>query len=382
MRVLAALLAVAAGAIAAPETASDMMHPRSPGTPLEIVYKPFYCPLCLEEGRIEGPARQVTMYRLPVDEMAKRIECAKDWLVIATPNFRILSTLKGTKVKFKDMPFVRADLERLKTIFPKVNIGRDTAFLDAHERAHLYHIRVERIYCHFAALTNNKKPLLGMESPYELYLLDDLAEYYNLTDQFVGRGQKMPGIQHHEKAKPNFMCFMTSEQQVAQSKGKGDALFSNWVIHNVAHNLIDGHDNYYRETFAWMEEGIAHYYERLECERYNTFCWSEGKPPGDFKKVDWESTVSNIVRRGKDTPLSAWCEKLQPGELTGLENGLSWSIVKWLVETDPLRFAKMLEKVDDFENKPSSEQCIDHGFGCSPAVLHQRWRDYVRENYK
>ena len=87
------------------------------------------------------------------------------------------------------------------------------------------------------------------------------------------------------------------------------------------------------------------------------------------------------MRRGKDPPLSRWCEKLQPGELTGIENGTSWSIVKWLVETEPIRFTKMLVKLDDFENKPSAAECIEFAFNVTPSVLHQRWRDYVLENY-
>jgi hypothetical protein len=318
---------------------------------------------------------------MPVEELAKVLDLDKNWIVIETPHFRILSTIGRANVKFKDVAYARADLLRLRTIFPKLGIGREGTTVNAHERAHLYHIRVERLYSHFSALTDHKKRFLGMEAPYEVYLLDDYAEYHTLTDQFLGRGMKMAGIQHHSKETPNFNCFLTSEQQYGRTKGKGDRRFANWVTHSVAHNLVDGFENYYRETPAWLEEGLAHFYERKEYTKSNNFCWTEGKPPQAFQKDDWESVIYNLVRRGKDPSLSLWCEKLTPGELTGIENGLSWSIVKWIVETEPIRFTKLLRKLNDYENKPTSTAAIEFAFGVSPGVLHSRWRDYVRENY-
>jgi len=382
MRALATLLLLAAAAVAGgKDSFEDETHPRSPGTPLEVVFTPYYCPLCIDEERIQGEKHSVQMMRMPVEDLAKELECGKDWLVIETPHFKILSTLKGSKVKFKDCRFVRADLERLKTIFPKIVIGRDGSLLDAHERAHLYHIRVERIYSHFAALTDCKKPYLGMEGPYQLFLFDDYSQHHLLNDKFIGRANDKAGVQHHMKEKPNYMMFTTSEAQVSRDKGKGDTLFANHVIHNVAHNLVDGYGNYYRETWGWLEEGVGHYYERRENPKFNTFCWSEGRPPAAFIKEDWDSVIYGIVRRGRDDPLANWCEKLQPGQLTGEQNGMSWSIVKWLIETEPIRFTKLLDQQNDYEHKPDCATCIENTFGVSPTVLHNRWRDWVRESY-
>ena len=87
------------------------------------------------------------------------------------------------------------------------------------------------------------------------------------------------------------------------------------------------------------------------------------------------------MRRGRDDPLSQWCEKLQPGQLSGTQNGMSWSIVKWMIETEPIRFTKMLDKLNDFEAKATCEQSIEHAFGVSTTVLHQRWREYVLKEY-
>ena len=382
MRVLSCVLVLAAWAGSGPKGGVvDEMHPRSPETPLKIVFKPYYCEMCAAEGRIEKQDHLATMLRMEIGKLAKFLDLDKGWIYIESPNFKILSTLRKSKVKFKHTPFAHADLIRLQEIFPKFKIGRDGALVNAHQRAHLYHIRAERTYSHFAALTDCKKPFLGMNGKYQLLLLDEYNPYHKVADEFIGRGQKMAGVQHHSKEKPNFNMFATSEQQASRTKGKGDRLFSNWVIHNIAHNLVDGYHNYYRETWGWLEEGVGHYYERKENRVHNTFCWSEGKPPADFLKPNWESVIFGLVRRGRDTPLNQWCEKLQPGELTGVENGMSWSIVKWLIETDPIRFTKLLTALNDYQAKWTAEKCIQHAFNCSPSVLHNRWREYVKENY-
>ena len=44
---------------------------------------------------------------------------------------------------------------------------------------------------------------------------------------------------------------------------------------------------------------------------------------------------------------------------------------------DPVRFTKLLAKLNDYQAKQNAEQCIQHAFGCSPSVLHNRWRTYV-----
>ena len=358
----------------------DDTHPRSPGTPLEVVFTPFFCTRCLADGTITE-SKTVQMMRMPMDELAKTLGLEEgSWIVIQSPHYKLLSTLRPSKVKLKDSRFCRADLERLKVVFPKFGIGRDGAFLDAHERAHLYQIRAERLYAHFSALTDCATPYLGMEAPYEFYLFDDYAEHHALVDKFIGSANDKAGNQHHDREKPNFMVFTTAESQVSRLQGKGDWILGGHVIHNLAHNLIDGHLNYHRETWGWLEEGLGHYYEKREYKR-DTFCWSEGKPPAEFLKPDWESVIYGLVRRGRDDPLGEWCEKLQPGQLTGTQNGMSWSIVKWLVETEPVRFTKMLHKFEDYETKPSCEQCIEFAFGASPTVLHQRWREYVLKEY-
>jgi len=361
----------------------DEVHPRDPEAPLDIRFGPWFCPECVKEERIEPQDVQLQMMRRNLEDLLKEIEMDEKWFAIKTPHFRILSSLRKTRISFHDSTFVHADLNRLKTIFPELAIRRPPhkTSLTAHQRAHLYHIRAERVYHHFAALTENNEPNLGMKAPYELLMFDNYASYHRLTDRILGNVADRAGLQHHSRESPNFMAFATAEILVDRNSKKADKAFNNHVLHNVAHNLVDGHGNYFRETWAWLEEGIGHYYERREAPVPNTFCRAEGKAPQDLRKPDWEFTLYQLVRAGKDTPLNAWCKKLQPAELRSYETGMSWGIVKWLIETEPVRFTMMLRKLEDYKGKPDSAACIQHAFGVSPSVLHQRWREHVLAHY-
>jgi hypothetical protein len=399
-RVLFSVVAIAASAPA--QTREEKMikedvNPRATTTPLKVELKPYWCAICAKNGLIKDEPPPIEMMRKPVATVVEQIGLEEPPLVLFTPHFKILSTLHGSSIKIVDGTYVHSDLEKLKSILPKVQIGREGATLDAHERLHLYGVRVEREYAHFSALTGNTKPYLGMPLPYELYLFAEYAQHHAFVDRYVGGRNDKCAIEWHvqqEKGRPfgakptdpevelkNFILLSVAESQVQQAQGKGDGVLSNHVFHNVAHLLVDGLDNYLRETPAWVEEGLGHYYERRESERWNNFCWAEGKPPTMFMKPDWESTVFTLVRRDRDPPFAQWCEKLQPGELSGIENGLSWSVVKWMVDTEPVRFAKMLGTMHDVTTNFTSAQELDAGFSASPSVIYQRWREYVLKNY-
>lgn len=395
----------------------DDMNPRALTTPLQITLEPYWCPICVKEERIKdvgvhgaaspppgAPAADVpaagvpaagapgdgaytTPYEMhlmkrPVAKLAEQLSIKlADIKVMETAHFKIFSMLDDAAVKYADSIYVRADLDRLKKLGFEFSLGPDGARLDAHTRMHMYHVRLERQYAHFTALTGNTKPNLGMALPYEIYLWSDYTPHHEFVDRFIGGRNDKGGVQWHFRDPPNYEIFSCAESIVTAQVAKGDGALANHLFHNVAHLMADGYNNYLRETPAWIEEGLGHYYERRENPRWNTFCWAEGKPPTDFTKPNWESIIFTIVRRGKDTPFNQWCEKLQPGEMTGVENGLSWSIVKWLIETEPVRFTKMLEAMHDQVRNLKPGELIQDAFGCSSGVLYQRWREYVLKEY-
>ncbi len=385
--VAVALCAAAAGATrglppspqeSKPKAPVDDANPRVPSAPLVIELEPFWCSRCAKEGRGGERPADLDLWHRPPEKMAELIgvDPAK-WIVLETPHFKIVTTLKGAKVALTDSPFVRADLERLHRLLPEVKVGSSSADLDAHQRAHLYQVRAEREYAHFLALCGSKKPLLGMEGRYELYLFDDLAPHQHFCERFLGIGHIDGGVLWRVPEKPTFILFTTNESTISRLHGKGEAVFANHVYHNVAHCLVDGVNLYLRETPAWIEEGLGHYYSRRESPRFNNFCWAEGEAPSELVKPDWEATLAALLRRNKDPSFPQWCDKLEPGELEGIESGLAWGLVKWLIESEPVRFAAMLDLIDDKQKNLSGGQMIEAAFGCTPSVLYGRWREHV-----
>ena len=166
--------------------AKDERHPRNPEQPLEINLETRYCKQCLADGVIEGEPREMEFAHMPVEKLAKEVG-AKKWVCIESPHFKIFITLKRAPVKHSDSPYMTADLARLKQVVPDFAPAKGTNYLTPHQRAHLYQVRLERLYEHFAALTGNRIDWLGMKAPFEVLLFDDYREYASFAEKVLGR---------------------------------------------------------------------------------------------------------------------------------------------------------------------------------------------------
>ena len=79
-----ALLLVAALAVAGPDKEpGDIENPRAPGTPLEIVFTPFWCNVCTPETPgFEAPKEPVTLLRVEPEKLAGMLDMGKGWILI------------------------------------------------------------------------------------------------------------------------------------------------------------------------------------------------------------------------------------------------------------------------------------------------------------
>ena len=346
----------------------DEKHPRAPDQPLTVEFTPWYCPLCVEQGLIETKARGIELVRDQAPAFAERVGLRRGWVVIESPHFRIFSTLKGARIKHSDSRFAAADLLRLKKIFPSFQVGSGGSYVNAHQRAHLFQIRLERQYAHFAALTGNKREWLGMRRPYEVYLFEKEAPYLVFQRDVIGRGNaKEKVVIEHMKGEENFLLFGTC----AKYYKAGDRQLNNAAMHVVSHLLVNGLNNYLSNMWAWLEEGFGHFYERKETDLHNYFCIGSGAFPDDFERGNWRKKIRHMVYRKKEPALSLWCEKLQPQELAPKERVMAWSYVEWLARTDPVRLAKLLEKGSASGDHTRSADAITDVFGVNPCELQE-----------
>jgi hypothetical protein len=377
-RLLLALAVVAAGPARAQEAAGER-HPRAPDQPLPIVFKPFYCSRCVEEKLIPDEPRDVELMNRGAKDLATAVGIKRDWIVIETPNFRIFSNLKGEKVSNGDSPFAAGDLQRMKEIFPSFKPGGQGAYLDAHQRAHMYHIRVERLLSHFRALTGNEEPRLGMEGRYEVYLFEDTDQYRAFTETMLGHPYNPNCRIEREHVLEGYrrIVFATAAEV---NKG-GDRQLNNAVAHHTGHSMVSGHHQYRKSAWGWLDAGVAHFYERRESFQFNCFCMQGTDPPRDFERGDWRERIRHLVYRKKEPSFGDFCEKASPQTLAPDDHAYAWSYVDWLIATDPARFTKLLDIAKDPARKGSCADAIQDVFGITPFALHERWRAYVLEAY-
>jgi hypothetical protein len=379
--VLVANLALVPLALAGPTPVAER-HPRLPDQPLQVRVGPYHCPTCVKKGLQEAPEEgaSIRLLRNTPEEFAHKVKLRSGWFAIETPNFKIFSSLKSARIKHSDSRFAAADLQRLREVFPTLKPGSTATHLTGHQRAHLYHVRLERLYAHFSALTGNKKRWLGMHGRFEIFLFEKEKPFRAFLKQALKRGnQTQDTVMYHEPSEPNFQVFGA----FAKHFRGGDRQLNSVVFHSAAQLLVNGHRNYYSDVWAWLEEGIAHYYARRECDRQNHFCLRGGHPPPELVRGNWRKKIHYSVYHKEDASLGHWCEKLQPHEFAPMEHALSWAIIDWLMRTDPVRLSKLLDRssVRDAKRGTASE-AIEDVFGVTPHVLHDRWRSFVLKEYR
>jgi len=371
-----ALLALARLAAGGPV---DETHPRAPDQPLPIEFTPWYCQRCIERELLEAQPRDISITGVPAPELAKSLKIRRSWYAIESPNFRIFSTLAGARIKHNDSRFAAADLIRLKKIFPSFQVGGQGSFVTAHQRAHLYQIRAERILSHSRALTGNKHRFLGMGDRFVLCLFEKEKEFQAFVEEELARpySRGTPVERKHFTGGDNFYLISTA---ASLYKG-GESELSNTILHHTAHSVVYGHNDYVSAMWGWLDGGFAHYYERRESEEHNFFCLVSADPPKEFLRGNWRRKIRHMVYRNKDPSLGGWCEKTYAQQLSGTEHALAWSIVDWLVQTNPVRLGKLMDIAARNEGRPSCSQAIQEVFGVDAYQLHDRWRAYVLKEY-
>jgi hypothetical protein len=357
----------------------DDRHPREPDKPLSVQLNPWLCSTCSGPGSVKDDAHEIDLFGLAPAEIAKRVGAGRKWYFIESPNFQIFSTLKAVRVKHSDSAFTTADLNRLRTVCPELKLGSGGTYIDAHQRAHLYHVRLERLYAHFAALTSNERRWLGMKDRFEVYLFEGADEYAAFWANVLVRASKPKRVAHrHVEGRKNYLVFATTAER---HKG-GDCQLHCTVFHMVAHNLVNGYNNYYTDTWAWLEEGFGHFYGRRESTRHNHFCLFSGEPPSSLERGNWRKKIYVVAKKKRAPPFHSWCERLDPRQISDMEHAICWSYVEWLARTEPLRLATLVELASDHKKKRTAVEAIQDVFGVAPEQLHEQWREYVLREYK
>lgn len=296
---------------------------------------------------------------------------------IETEHFELGIALPKIKVTGDERDKVRAELTRIQEHFP--DIDPRTRILDPWLRAHLYAQRLEEFYDRFQEFLGvtdetfasatpvwnmqgeymGAGPHLGMQGKFEIFLLPSEGAHVDFMRNKVGLTTKMTQRWCYTERDTLAQTIHTD-----QGKMRVDEALHGHVIFCVAQNLALGYKHYSYELPVWLQEGLAHWFERELNPRFNSFTSSEGGAAEKTNKEDWTGPVLKLVNGDKMPSFPSLIAKRTFAELKKNDHLMLWSMVDFLMKEHPKFLPVYLRKL--------SGMLDEKGFSDGTAILDRQ----------
>ena len=314
------------------------------------------CPWCHDDPELMAAAGLVSHggfeFGTTDTEAVDRLMATSDILWLESEHFELGFALGPHKVRQEEKKKVRAELTRLAEVLPDVKPR--TKVLDPWLRTHLYAQRLEDLYTRFQELMQvtdedfpaagtrwNRRgkymgegPYLGQKAKYEVLILPSEAALVTyLKEQFgllIKMSQRWNVIDRGA---------LTLTIHTQQGNLKNDEALHGHLAFNQTINLLDGYKHYSYDTPIWIREGLGHFVEREINPRFNTFDSSEGAVADMTRKEKWAPEAKKLVTQKKAPRMAELVNLKAYAELTLDHHFTTWSMVSFLIETDPDGFA-------------------------------------------
>jgi len=333
------------------------------------------CLRCMKEKRI--PQREVALRLMERDGKDIFQTVGEELHYIETDHFKLVINLPGQNMKLAFDPKVRAEMQLLHVLFPSVS--ENTTTLSDHHIAHLIANRLKRTWSEVQELlgvtdADFAAPYihLGQKGKYELYLFRNKKNYDVFCDRFTGRAHTFAQEwTNREDDSLAIICYFGAETYSIRD-------FWNQVVHSWSHTLLQGYRHFSFKLPAWLHEGFGHTFERKEYDGFNSFCYDEGGRAQFWEGKKWKQRLKKMVASGKVSPFPAYYQKIEVGELLPEEHGQCWSLVSWLIETDPKKFRAFVNLI---KARKTQDEALQQVYGWSVLQLDEAWRAYVLKTY-
>lgn len=393
--------ALAALALAAPSSAQRLRDRSKPPN------DPVQCPYCAGEPELMAAAGVVSHGGF---EFSKTDTAGVDAMIateifwIETAHFELGVGLPEYRIPLDERAGIRAELERLALALPEID-PRERV-LDPWLRAHLYAQRLEDFWDQMLELLavratefpdgrsvwkRDKKymgegPYLGQKGKYEVLLLStEGASETFLRDQF---GLRTKLSQRFNVIERDSLILVAHTQQTSL---RIDAALHNHVVFNVVHQLLDGYKHYTYDLPVWIQEGLAHWYERGLNPEYNDFDSAEGAPPATTRKTDWEEATRKLVASGDAPSLASLLALNGYADLELEHHFATWSMIDFLQRERPGFLGRLLDRIKGLTNasgigdgsglEDAHREAFREGLGMTYAQFDEAWRAWVLEAY-
>jgi hypothetical protein len=323
---------------------------------------------------------------------------------IETPHFKIGMGLSSHKLKGDERKKVRAELERLAEALPEVQPRAN--LLDPWLRAHLYAQRTEDLWDRFLEIVQvdedefpeageiwntqgkymGQGPYLGQASKFELLMLpSEAASQRYLTESF---GLPIRLTQRwHDMARGSLSTTLHTQQDGLRD----DQALHGHVVFNLSVSLLDGFRHYSYDLPTWIREGLAHHLERELNPAFNTFDSSEGAQANTTRKSNWEAETRKLVKAGTAPRMAELMGLRDFSSLELRHHYATWSVVDWLLRTNPGGFACYLNEISGLLNEAyepdgsnlsdAHRRIVQECLNLRYVELDAAWRAWVEATY-
>lgn len=324
---------------------------------------------------------------------------ASQWVFIETAHLRWASSLGPCNVDLKDRPRVEAELARLRLLLPSV--PEKVKKLDPFLRLHLFAMRGEEFFARFQSLlrvTDADFPaqrklkgaymgngrFLGEADKFEVVIHNTRATHVPFTQSFSGAGVTDSVRWHFRDLHKMIVSVPAEDPDLRQDRW----LFPH-VAHNLSHLFFCAYKHFNYDPPIWLDEGLAHALEKEIDLASNTTDGEEGTLRDKSGPEDWKKAARAIEASGKDRSLADFLHAKAFGELDMPANIIAWSKVRFLLDTEPEKFAKFLGLVKgqlDAKGVPNGEKLDDlqrnalrELWGWTPAEFDVAWKAWIHE---
>lgn len=318
---------------------------------------------------------------------------------IETPHVRMGVDLDTWKVPEEERKAYRAELEELAKKWPAIDPKKTT--LDPWLRAHLLADRVERFYSRFMTLMGSND---GLFSDPDKNLMSGWGRYAGEGDKYelmIFRGRSLYGeyMQNNwglKYIKPQrwnnierdclWFGFCQEEDEI-----RHDQHVHNMVLHNLAHNLMDGYCHYSYEMPVWITEGFAHWAELENDPRFHMFDFVEGVFQEPRNVSNWPGEVRKMVAAGDIVPFTQLLYRKSFAELDFDDHLMAWSKIDFLIKTDPVKFGQFITTLksrrdergysDGSKMDDAQRDALKKYYGWTWQQAEDQWKEWVLANY-
>jgi hypothetical protein len=372
---------------------------------------PEVCPWCENDPQRLDAAGLVSHGPFPfagktTKEVQEHVSYARI-LWLESRHHRIGSLLEEYTVPERDVKFVRAELTELKEFFPKIDVRLRR--IDPWLRLHLYALRSEKFYRTFLDLVGledddfpdgttpyllgtgakymGEGRYLGEKEKFEIYLAETLAQYRDVVGGFFGLGTRKP--QRWNLVQWDALWFGLWAQEPNLNS---DMAVYCCLVHNLAHNYLDGFKHYSYDLPVWLTEGLGHWAQRQVHPAYVNYDTIEGSAPFKQNGEGWPAEVRRILQRGRAANLADLGRRHSFAELDQDDHLVVWSKIDFLIATDRSRFGRFLDRLKgrlDEEGLALSAGLVDEQrralqeiYGWTLHGFEEAWKAYVLANYE